>query len=223
MRRAATIARFSIRVDAPLSDVSVRRAVDHSPLGGRGDIGPGVAASTTHPGWLPGCSAPGARTRSSSDQSGRQRAGTAAARAGSHARPSKRFVIRRSCVRILPRGRMGARYLYPQLGDRRMDGPWARHEDRIRSSHLRRTQATVGFAQSPTCAIATDGTPDLPAHSEACPCWAATWHPQEHKRALLLSPALLKDRLDFAGVPEAGGSRKSECPNGSAHNRTARP
>ena len=116
---------------------------------------------------------------------------------------------------------MGARHLGPQFADRRLEGPCARHEDRVDAAHLRRTQPAVCLAQPPPRAVAADGAPDLPAHREAYPPRAATRHPQEHKRAVILSPALLEDGLDFAGVPEAGGSRKPERPNRSAHNRTA--
>ena len=117
---------------------------------------------------------------------------------------------------------MRVRHLGPQLVERRFEGPGARHEDRIHAAQLRRSEPAVGRAQPPPRAVPTNRAPDLPAHREPRTRWTATRHPQEHKRPPFLSPALLENRLDLAGVPEAGVRGKPERPDGSAHNRIAR-
>jgi len=117
---------------------------------------------------------------------------------------------------------MRPRHLGPQLVERRLEGPCARHEDRVHAAQLRRLQTAVGCAQSPPGAVAADRAPDLPAHRKTCARRTSTRHPQKHEGAPLLSPALLEDRLDLTGVPEAGVPREPERPDGSAHNSTAR-
>jgi hypothetical protein len=114
------------------------------------------------------------------------------------------------------------RHLGPQLVERRLEGPGARHEDRVHSAKLRRPEPTVRRAQPPAGAVTADRAPDLPAHREARPRWPSTRHPQEDKSPPLLTPALLEDRLDLGGVPEAGVPGKPEWPDGSAHNSIAR-
>ena len=114
------------------------------------------------------------------------------------------------------------RHLGPELAERCLKGPGARYKDRVEATHLRRPQPAVRLAQPPPGAVSADGTPNLPAHREACAGSSAAWHPQEHKGPPLLSPALLEDCLDLVGVPEAGIPGKPECPDASTHNRTAR-
>ena len=117
---------------------------------------------------------------------------------------------------------MRARHLGPELVERRLECPCARHEDRVHTAQLRRPEPAVRRAEPPPRAVAADGASDLPAHREACARRTAARHPQKHKGAPLLSPALLKDRLDLTGAPEAGIPGKSERPDGSAHNSTVR-
>jgi len=117
---------------------------------------------------------------------------------------------------------MRVRHLSPQRLDRRLEGPGARHEDRIHAAQLSRREPAIRRAQSPPRAVAANRATDLPAHGEPRTRWTATRHPQEHKRPPLLAPALLEDRLDLGGVSEASVPGKPERPDGSAHNSIAR-
>ena len=117
---------------------------------------------------------------------------------------------------------MRVRHLGPKLLERGLEGPGTCHEDRVHASQLRRPEPAVRRAQPPSRAIAADRAPNLTAHRESRACWTATRDPQEDKRPPFLAPTLLKDRLDFGGVPEAGVPGKPERPDGSTHNSIAR-
>jgi hypothetical protein len=117
---------------------------------------------------------------------------------------------------------MRVRHLRPELVEGRLERPGARHEDRVHAAQLRGPKAAVGRTQPPTRTVASDSAADLPAHREPGTRRTPPRDPQEHKRPPLLSPALLEDHLDLAGVPEAGVTGKPERPDGSAHNSTVR-
>src|SRR5215831_10324051 len=104
-----------------------------------------------------------------------------------------------------------------QVRDRRLQGPRARHEDRIDADRPPGSERAVRLAQSSACSIAPHRASDLAAHDEPCPPGAWPRHPEKHKGTPLLSSPRLEYRLNVLGLPEASGAGEAERCDRSAH------
>lgn len=161
-------------------------------------------------------------TRNNSAESGRLAVGAAEGAIDSPVPDRRLSSLLRSCAGAPTGFREHSRHFVSQLAQRHLEGPCACHEDEIHAGCTSLAEVPIRLAQPPFRAISTSRSSDLSAHREARAPGPLARYPEEHECASFLSSAGLEYRLDFVGLPEAGGAGKSEFSDSSAHSSVAR-